>query len=87
MTLDESAAYKTAQKNVNLLTNNSLLAAPPAPYLQSNSAGGQSTAVNTGDITIQTQATDADGIAAAFKQSMVDQFRQTVNTFDDGVSI
>jgi len=87
MSIDDSAAYKTAQKNVNLLTNNSLLAAPPAPYLQSNGAGSQSTAVNTGDITIQTQATDADGIAAAFKQSMVDQFRQTVNTFDDGVSI
>ncbi len=46
----------------------------------------KNTNVQTGPITIQTQATDADGIAGAVGTSMRDQIRQAVGNFDDGVA-
>lgn len=52
----------------------------------SSRVANKSTTVSTGPITVQTQATDAEGIAGAIGSSLGNQMRQTVSTFDDGVS-
>ena len=41
--------------------------------------------VNIDRIEVSTQATDADGIASAINESLSNQMKATVNTFDDGV--
>ena len=46
-----------------------------------NNSGGNTT---IGDINVTTQATDAEGTAAAIGNSLKQQMRATVNTFDDG---
>lgn len=43
------------------------------------------TSVQTGDIIVQTQATDAQGIAGAVGDTMTAQLQQAANNFDDGV--
>jgi len=50
-----------------------------------NGGGAKSLSVTTGDITINTQATDAEGISGSFTQGLIDHFRQATGTFDDGV--
>lgn len=55
------------------------------PGSVTNRRGGDRT-VNTGPVTINTQATDAPGIASAFNTSLADQFRSTSAEFDDGVA-
>lgn len=45
----------------------------------------KSTSVQTGPITIQTQATDAEGIAGAIGSGLGQQMKQTASQFDDGV--
>lgn len=54
----------------------------------SNSArtSTKSTSVQTGPITVNTQATDAEGVAGAIGQSLGQQMRQASSTFDDGVA-
>lgn len=39
----------------------------------------------TGPITIETQATDSEGIAASFSEKLQSQIRQSLDHFDDGV--
>lgn len=51
----------------------------------SNMTSSKTTSVQTGPITVNTQATDANGIAGAIGNSMDNQMRQAVNQFDDGV--
>ena len=45
----------------------------------------RSVTVQTGDIKIETQATDADGIASTVSDSMSKQLRTAVENFDDGM--
>ena len=45
----------------------------------------RSTRVKTGDIIIQTQATDAEGIASEAGKAFEDRMSQAVDSFDDGV--
>lgn len=52
----------------------------------SSRVANKSTTVSTGPITVQTQATDAEGIAGAIGSSLGNQMRQTASTFDDGVN-
>jgi hypothetical protein len=52
-----------------------------------NRFNNKNLSVSTGPITIQTQASDADGISNAIGQSLNTQLRQAVNNFDDGVMI
>jgi hypothetical protein len=47
--------------------------------------GGGSKSVNIGEIKVQTQATDADGISKAIGSSLNTQMNQTLNNMDDGV--
>jgi hypothetical protein len=65
--------------------------ASPINAVNSNSiansamTSSKSTSVQTGNITIQTQATDAEGIAGAIGTTLGAQMQQTATTFDDGV--
>jgi hypothetical protein len=43
--------------------------------------------INIGDVYLQTQATDVNGIAAAFARSLNEQLRQTIDYYDDGVQV
>lgn len=52
---------------------------------QSISNSRRSTRVNTGDIIIQTQATDASGIANEAGRAFEERMSQAVDSFDDGV--
>lgn len=52
----------------------------------SNSAINRNVTVQTGPITIQTQATDADGISRAINDSLEKQMRQAVDNYADGVA-
>lgn len=47
--------------------------------------GGNNISVKTGDININTQATDADGIAAHVSQSLQSHLRSAISNSDDGV--
>ena len=51
----------------------------------SNKSINKTTTVQTGPITIQTQATDAQGVAGALGSNLNDQMRQASSSFDDGV--
>jgi hypothetical protein len=43
--------------------------------------------VNTGPITVETQATDGIGVAQSLSRTLDDQLKQAINDFDDGVMI
>jgi len=45
----------------------------------------RSTSVNIGEINVQTQATDADGISAEIGRSMKGQVNQVISNYDDGI--
>ncbi|HZZ80037.1 MAG TPA: phage tail tip lysozyme [Gemmataceae bacterium] len=47
--------------------------------------GAKAISIKTGDIHIQTQATDAPGIARAFGDELKSQIRMAMSNFDDGV--
>lgn len=51
------------------------------------SANHRSVSVNTGPITIQTQATDGKSIGADFGKGLTDHIREATTSFDDGVQI
>lgn len=52
----------------------------------SSRSSSRSTSVQVGDINIQTQATDANGIAGSVSNALETQMRQTINNYDDGVA-
>ena len=45
----------------------------------------KTTTVQTGPITVQTQATDAQGIAGALGKGLQQELRGAIDEFDDGV--
>ena len=85
------AAMSAGQQSMNELNSHPLLAQnSQSIYNSSNIVSNRNSmnkqvAVKTGPITIQTQATDANGIAQAFNRYMQEQFRQVNNYFDDGI--
>lgn len=64
------------------------LSSQTSSSIQNNSRSlSRSTSVQTGDIIVQTQATDAQGIAAGVGGSLQEEMRTTVENFDDGIEI
>lgn len=53
--------------------------------LQGGSNKTSNTSVNVDKVEINTQATDADGIASAFNSSLSDQLKKSTATFEDGI--
>jgi hypothetical protein len=56
-------------------------------FTNTNSKSSNSISVNVGDVTIETQSTDAQGIASIFSDSLETQIKHAISNFDDGVMI
>lgn len=52
---------------------------------QAYGGGGKTINMTIGDVTINTQATDAKGIAADFKRELSGEYRNAIGNWDDGV--
>lgn len=74
----QEAIAMSAGSPINATTSN----------VTSNSArvANKTTTVQTGPITVNTQATDGEGVAGALNRTLGDQMRQAAATFDDGVA-
>lgn len=78
--LGKSAIGQADSSPLAAQSGNSLLLGASA-----GSSISKSNSVSIGEINIQTQATDADGIAAAAKETFSREMRQTSAQFDDGI--
>jgi hypothetical protein len=61
---------------INTLTSNSI----------SNASGDKNQTINISEIVVNTQSTDAEGIAAEFRKSLSNHFYQANNQFGNGVA-
>lgn len=83
---DKTSKSVESGKNAIALASSSPIASQSVNSIVSSSrALSKHTAVNVGEVNINTQATDAQGIATAFGQSFDQQLKQAINNFDDGV--
>ena len=90
--LNENTKFKNTlqkgQENLSLASNNSLGSQTSNSILNSRSVAGQNT-ISIGDITINTQATDAEGIGSSLtdviKSHFSSHFWQANSQVDDGV--
>lgn len=82
---DASEAIEAAQDQVIAAGDSELGSQTSNSVSSSNSSSNRNTTVNVGEIAIQTEATDADGIMAEAAQSLDNQLRSTVENYDDGV--
>lgn len=80
--LNEESNSPLAAQTSNSITNSQMFSSA----YNKNSANKNVT-VNTGDIKIETQATNAEDVSAQFTKGFIEHLRQTTNTFDDGVTI
>ena len=83
-----TANLDLAQNQLTFAKTNPITAAS-SPNLISSTTGinNRATNVTVGDITINTQATDADGISKDFGITFNTYLRQAVSNYDDGVQI
>lgn len=56
----------------------------PQSFNSGGTSNSSSTQVSVGNVTINTQATDADDIASAFKSALITNIQQSVSNFDNG---
>lgn len=82
----EELGISEGKAALNVAGTASLGAQTSNSIANSSRVSTKSTTVSTGPITVQTQATDAEGIAGAIGSSLGNQMRQTASTFDDGVN-
>lgn len=75
------------QGSIDLASSSPLASQTSNSIQNSNKSMSRSTSVQTGDIVIQTQATDAEGIASEVGGSLQEEMRTTVENFDDGIAI
>ena len=61
------------------------ISASPISNITGGSNSSRSVSVQTGDINIHTQATDADGISAILKSTLEHHIRNATDQYDDGV--
>ncbi len=74
-----------AQSAIGFASSSPINSQTSSVTTNANRQVSKNTNVQTGNITIQTQATDAEGIAGAIGSSLNDQVRQAAAGFDDGV--
>lgn len=82
---DVDFRFKTASDNLDAAARSPINSQTSSSLLAGNTSSRRSTDVYTGPITINTQATDAEGIGTALSNGLRDQMRQAIGTFDDGV--
>jgi len=76
---------KKAQDTLKLVGSSPLSSQSSASISNVTRSSNRSTSVTTGDITIQTQATNSDEIAKHFNRSLKEQISQATNNYSDGV--
>jgi hypothetical protein len=81
---DMKATLDQTKKISQEISGNSMASQTSASIGASNSHS-RNTNVQVGDVTISTQATDAEGVRDAFSNSLEDQIRKSLANFDDGV--
>lgn len=79
VTMGQESIAMAAASPIGAQTSNSIQ--------NNNKSVSKSTSVQTGDIIVQTQATDAAGIAGDVGGSLQKEMRTTVENFDDGIAI
>lgn len=79
------ASIETGQSFLGIASN-SPIASQTSGSILTGGRGARNNSINTGDITINTQATDAQGIAGSMNQALVGHFWQANSYFDDGVA-
>lgn len=79
------ASINAGQRNLALAGTSALAAQTSNSILNSNSLNSQIRNVTTGPITINTQATDADGISQILGKSLQVHLDQSNSNFDDGI--
>jgi hypothetical protein len=62
------------------------IASQTSTSISSRRGGDRNTTVTVGEVNVQTQATDAEGVSAAIGQSLGNEMRQAVDHFDDGTA-
>ena len=75
------------QEALNIASVSPLTSQTSNSIQNNNKSLSRSTSVQTGDIIVQTQATDAQGVAAGVAGSLQEEMRTTVENFDDGITI
>jgi hypothetical protein len=75
----------SGQDLLNVASKNPISSQTSNSILSNSKTSNKTTNVQTGPITIETQATDANGIASELSNSLNTQMRQAVSNFDDGV--
>jgi hypothetical protein len=78
---------EVGQGSIDLATSSPLASQTSNSIQNNNRSSSKNTSVQTGDIIVQTQATDAQGIAAGVGGSLREEMRTTVENFDDGILI
>lgn len=77
------SATMNAQDALSMATSSPLASMPSGAI--SAGVGSRSIGINVGEITVNTQATDAQGISKAIGNTLADQLRQTSAQYDDGI--
>lgn len=83
-TQSQQDMIRTAKATIDLATQNPISAQTNNSVV--NRASSLQNSVSIGQVTIQTQATDADGIAQTFGESLNKMFSQTIFHHADGVN-
>ena len=78
------ADLRTGQNALSLASSTPLAARTSNSIFNGGGLSKQQS-INIGDVTINTQATDAVGIGNAFSKGIFEQFSQATGNFDDGV--
>lgn len=82
---DRNLLVKKAQDAIGLASSTQVPSSISNSVLSSSNNNARNVTVSTGPITIQTQATDAQGIASDIGTSIEAQMRQALANYDDGL--
>lgn len=80
-----SATLQTAQQALQTASTSPIATQTSATLSTLNRSSARTTNVQTGPVTINTQATDANEIAAHFNKSLEEQLRDATADYDDGL--
>ena len=82
----DSDLAKSARSFLYDADNTALATQTTNSLTNAGSVSNRNSNVQIGTVEVNTQATDADGIAKSFNESLTDQIGQAIDDFDDGVA-
>jgi hypothetical protein len=83
----EESDIEKGKSAINIASNSPIAAQTSSSIANSSKSSSRNTSVQTGDIIIQSQATDAEGIAREVGGSLSSQMRAAVDDFDNGIDL